>query len=670
MCGLIGLANWGDRDSLARMTDLLTYRGPDDCGIWDERLPDGGYMGLGARRLAIRDLSPAGHMPMPNENETLWIAFNGEIYNYGELKAEMEARGHTFRSGSDTEVILHMYEDEGPDCVRRLNGMFAVAIWDLRRHGDPILFLARDHFGIKPLYYVHCGTRLAVASEAKALFELDGVEPRLDLAELDRYMTFLWVPEPQTLFEGIHKIPAAHWGIFRHGQLQLREYWNVSYRNREAGGVESLHCLQEQLRDHLERAVTRQLVSDVPVGALLSSGIDSSSIVALMARNMTEPLHTYTISFPPQYRVGEVTLDDPSIARRLAHDLGCVHEDIVVEAAASDLLPSLIWHMDDPVADPAIITSYLVCHSARRDVTVLLSGIGGDELFAGYRKHSAQRWTQLYRLLPAALRSNAVEPIIDAIPSLRGTQFKGYVRLMKKLVRSGSLSPRHEFLMNSTYVDDDHKAALYSPALRRELQGPPAWSAHTDLFEQVEYTDFINQMLYLDTKMFMPSLNLNYNDKMSMASSVEMRVPFLDLDLVNFAARDIPVDLKVGGPLKNQTKFILRQAMRGVVPDETLVQKKAGFGAPIDYWLAYDLRDMVGDLLSEDRLLQRGLFKPATVRRMIAEQRDGRRDWSLQVWQLLTLELWMQTFVDRSTGSTPLRPLPAASTSLVRSALP
>ncbi len=661
MCGLIGLANWGDRESLARMTDLLVYRGPDDRGIWDRRLPDGAYIGLGARRLAIRDLSPAGHMPMPNENETLWIALNGEIYNYAELRSELETRGHTFRSQSDTEVILHLYEEEGPECVRRLNGMFAIALWDLRHHDDPVLFLARDHFGIKPLYYTQRSDRLAVASEAKALFELEGVNPRLSLTELDRYMTFLWVPEPETMFEGINKIPAAHWGIFRRGALQLHEYWNPTYRERSARPGQSLGDLQEQLRHQLRRAVTRQLVSDVPVGALLSSGLDSSSIVAFMAESMTEPVHTYTISFPSRYAVGELTLDDPALAGVLARNFGCIHEDIVVESSASELLPSLVWHMDDPVADPAIITSFLVCRSARRDVTVLLSGIGGDELFAGYRKHSAQRWTQLYRMLPAGLRRHGIEPVVGAIPSLRGTRLKGRVRLLKKLVRSGSLAPHEEFLMNSTYVDDDQKASLYSPALRQEMTGPPAWSAHMNLFGRVAYTDFINQMLYLDMKMFMPSLNLNYNDKMSMASSVEMRVPFLDLDLVDFAACDVPVELKLEGVLQNQTKFILRESMRGILPDRTLTQRKAGFGAPVDYWLAYDLREMVDDLLSEDRLLRRGLFKPATVRRLISEQRDGRRDWSLQIWQLLTLELWMQTFMDRSTGRAPLQKASADS---------
>jgi asparagine synthase (glutamine-hydrolysing) len=299
--------------------------------------------------------------------------------------------------------------------------------------------------------------------------------------------------------------------------------------------------------------------------------------------------------------------------------------------------------MDEPVADPAIIAAYLVSREARKTVTVLLSGVGGDELFAGYRKHAAYDLAQKYQRIPSALRKKGIEPLVMSLPSMRGTSIKGHVRLAKKMARSASLSPREYFLMNSTYLTDDQKESLYAPGVRESINGDGSWSRHMDYFEQVSGADFLNQMLYLDTKAFMVSLNLTYNDKMSMASSVEVRVPFLDWELAEWVASNVPPSLKLHA---GTTKHILREAMRPVLPAEVLEQKKAGFGAPADYWLANDLREMVDDLLSERRIKDRALFNPAGVRRLVDEQRSGRQDWSAQVWQFLTLELWMQAFID------------------------
>jgi asparagine synthase (glutamine-hydrolysing) len=400
------------------------------------------------------------------------------------------------------------------------------------------------------------------------------------------------------------------------------------------------------VREQFFASVKQQTISDVPVGALLSSGLDSSSIVATMARSANHSLHTYTITFPEQYRVGEVTLDDPAVAARFARQAGCIHQEIVVEPGSASLLPKLVWHMDDPVADPAIVTAFLVCRAARESVTVLLSGIGGDELFAGYRKHTAHYWSQAYRRLPGQLRTRLIEPTITGLPSLRGTRFKGYVRLLKKMSRSGSLSPQDEFMMNSTYLDTVQKDVLYSEEMRCRLDGFDPWLRHRDAFARVASSDFLNQMLYVDSKVFMPGLNLNYGDKMSMASSVELRVPFLDRGLAAWAAWDVPPHFKLAGPARNKTKYIFRKAMQGLVPDEVLRQRKAGFGAPVDYWLAHDLKEMVDDLLSEDRIKRRGYFESTAIRDLIREQRSGRQDWSMQIWQLLTLELWMQAFID------------------------
>jgi asparagine synthase (glutamine-hydrolysing) len=646
LCGIVAIVNWADGHTLAHMTAIQNHRGPDDHGIWEKALPDGGYIGLGNCRLAILDLSEAGHMPMGNESGTIWITYNGEVYNFIDLRQELIAKGHAFRSNTDTEVILHLYEEEGPDCVKKLNGMFSFAICDLRG-ASAILFLARDHFGIKPLYYTNRGHRFACASEVKALLQLPGLQAEIDLEALHQYLTFLWVPDPKTMFKGIEKLEAGHYAIFKNGILSITEYWDITY---PPAGTEYLLDEKEillQVRERFRNAVRRQMISDVPIGAFLSGGIDSSSIVAMMAQLDGEPVQTYTVTFPRKYRRGETTLDDPRVASAVAKRFGSHHREIVVEPEVTELLPRLVWHMDEPVADPAIITAYLICREARRTVTVLLSGVGGDELFAGYRKYCAHYWAKVYRRLPRLLRQEIIEPAVGRVPAFRGTAFKGFVRLIKKMIRSGSLSPRDAFLMNSTYFDEAQKGMFYTQRIISELHGRDPWQQHSKYFERVAHADFLNQMLYLDTKAFMASLNLTYNDKMSMASSVEVRVPFLDWEFAEFVARNVPPHLKLKGFLHPTTKYIFRKAMQGILPKETLSKPKAGFGAPVDYWLAEDLREMVEDLLGESDLRKRGLFRPKAVRRLIEEQRAGREDWSLQIWQLLTLELWMQTFVDR-----------------------
>jgi asparagine synthase (glutamine-hydrolysing) len=520
--------------------------------------------------------------------------------------------------------------------------MFAIAICDLR--GDsPSLFLARDHFGIKPLYYCQQGAKFAFASEIKSLLRLPDLARKLNYSALHQYLTFLWVPDPLTLFEGIYKLPAGHYAIWKNSQLQLTKYWDLSFP--ENGYVFSANEseLAEELRERFVATVKSQMLSDVPLGAFLSAGLDSSSIVAAMHQVSHDPIRTFTIGFPAKYRKGETTLDDTDVARRTANRFGCIHKDIVVEPDIVSLLPKLIWYMDEPVADPALITSYLVCREARKDVTVLLSGVGGDELFAGYRKYRAHYLARSYQAIPQILRKGIIEPFLLALPGFRGSSLKGTVRLAKKMARSGSLSSRDRFIMDSVYLTDSQKQELYTSDIAPLAIGTNPRLRHIDYFDSVASADFLNQMLYVDTKAFMTSLNLTYNDKMSMASSVEVRVPFLDWELAEWAAWNVPPELKVKSGM---TKHILREAMRPLLPPEVLQQKKAGFGAPADYWLANDLREMVDDLLSESTLKKRGLFNPQVIRRYVEEQRRGKEDWSLQIWQFLTLELWMQQFID------------------------
>ncbi|HYA61796.1 MAG TPA: asparagine synthase (glutamine-hydrolyzing) [Candidatus Sulfotelmatobacter sp.] len=649
MCGISGVVNCGDRETLARMTHIQAHRGPDDSGLWEKMFPDGSYIGLGNRRLAILDLSPVGHMPMCNEDRTLWITYNGEIYNFAELRRELESRSHRFASHTDTEVIVHLYEEEGPDCVKRLNGMFAFALCDLRSP-TPTLFMARDHFGVKPFYYFHDGKRLAFASEIKALLQVPEIDAELDPESLHQYLTFLWVPDPKTMFRRILKLPAGHYATLRDGELKLTQYWDLTFPPANQRYARSEADLAAEIRERLRCSVEAQMVSDVPIGAFLSAGLDSSSIVAMMCKatargTPTQPVRTYTITFPRKYRIGETTLDNPEVATRLARHLDCENQRLVVEPDVTDLLPRLVWHMDEPTADPAVITAYLVCREARKQATVLLSGVGGDELFAGYRKHVAYYWAQAYGRLPSAARRMA-EAALAALPSLRGTPVKGRLRLTKKMARSASLNPVDRFIANCTYLDDVQKAGLYASEFAVEVAATDPACRHRAAFEKVGGADFLNQMLYLDAKIFMTSLNLTYNDKMSMASSVEVRVPFLDRELAEFVAWNVPPHLKLKGRMKSSTKYILRRAMRDILPREVLQQPKAGFAAPVDYWLARDLKEMVDDLLSPAQLRQRGLLRPEVVQRFVTEHRSGREDWSMQLWQFLTLELWMQTFLD------------------------
>lgn len=641
MCGLVGTVGWGTVDDLAAMNGLQTHRGPDGKGQWWREAGAGGpSVGLASARLAVIDVSDAGRMPMSNESGDVCIAYNGEVYNFPALRRGLERAGVIFRSGTDTEVVLRLYEREGPGFVRRLNGMFALAICDLRS-GRPELLLARDHFGIKPLYYAIDGERLAFASEAKSLFALPGIEPRMAPEALNSYLTFLWVPEPETMFAGIKKLPAGHIARWQDGRFTLERYWDMPVPHAGSYVTADEAEIVSEMRERFRAAVHRQMVSDVPVGAFLSGGLDSGGIVAMMAERAAPPLRTYTITFPEEARVGENTLDDPRDAQMVADHFGAEHRELRVTPAVADLLPKLIWHMDDPVADPALIAAYLVCRSARDEVTVLLSGVGGDELLGGYRKHYVDRWARRYRHLPQSLRS-VLRQSVEAMPTMRGSRMRGPVRLAKKMVSSAELPFDEAFIRNAVYQDRAAVGRLLTEDAADFATGDP-FRTHRAAFDQVRTTDRLHQMLYVDSMIFMPSLNLLYNDKMSMANSLEVRVPFLDIELVEWAQR-LPPNMKIKGSVRPITKYVFRRAMAGILPPKIIQNRKAGFGAPLDHWLAHGLREMVDEVLSEHRLKDRGLFEPAEVRRLIDAQREGGLDASMQIWQLLTLELWMDTF--------------------------
>jgi asparagine synthase (glutamine-hydrolysing) len=644
MCGITGFAGRGDQVVLDRMTDILEHRGPDARGTWlkNESPPDL-TVGLGFRRLSIIDLSSAGNQPMCTADGRFWIVFNGEIYNFAELRRELEAAGCQFRSRTDTEALLYGYAVWGEAVLKRLNGIFAFAVWDTK---EKELFAARDRLGIKPFYYTqHDGTFL-FASEIKSLLQYPGLPRRISPAGLDQFLSFLWVPDPNTMLEGIHKLPSGHALRWSAGRLVIREWWDCAHL---AGGPGegTLEDCTAQVRRQLEISVQRQLVSDVPLGAFLSGGIDSSAVVAMMAGHERKP-STYTVGFTAEDLSYEIVADDVRYSRQMAGAFPLDYHEIILNPQVVSLLPQVVWHMDEPVADPAAISAYLICQAARKTLTVMLNGQGGDEVFAGYPRHLAVNYARLYNRLPALVR-RAIRPLLGQMRAAATGRRSTWVRNFKKFTRGAELPFHERYLSYLTHFHSAEKLALYAPGFRRQLDGLDPYAAHRDHLARVEGADPVAQMCYLDLKTFLPSLNLTYTDKMSMAHGVEVRVPFLDHELVELALR-IPARYKVRG---RTSKYVLKKAMNGLLPHEIIWRRKAGFTAPIRSWLQKDLKPMIDDWLAPDVIRERGLFDPGAVQRLLAEYRSGREDNSWKIWQLLTLELWTRTFID-ADGSTPV----------------
>lgn len=621
------------------MLAQLPHRGPDDEGVYVAESATSGFIGLGHRRLSIVDLSSAGHEPMSDIHGQVWLTYNGEVYNFEELKRELRSRGHIFRSNTDAEVVLCAYIEWGrssiPLFLSKLNGMFAFALWDSKIE---TLLLARDRVGIKPLYYADTPRGFAFASEIKALLSIPGFERAVDVHALDQFMTFLWTPDPGTAFRGVYKLPPGHYLVWSGGHQEVRKYWDLTFE--EDDSIPENEWV-ERVREQITRSVRAQLVSDVPLGAFLSGGLDSSAIVALMSGLAGDNDHrvtTYSFGFRSEDLRYEIVEDDLKYARSMGERFRTDYQEEMLEPSVMDLLPKLVYHLDEPVADPAAITSYLICKSARSRLKVLLSGMGGDEVFGGYPRHIAVKLARAYNLIPSFIS----RPVMAALPASRPGPFNAILRNAKKLARSAALPPQERYLGFGTYFSESEKQDLYTSELRLETKDVDPYAAHNEYFDQVSDQHFLNQMLYIDLKTFLPCLNLTYTDKTSMASSVEVRVPLLDHDLIELAAR-IPVRLKIKGLTR---KYILKRAAEAWLPSEIIHRKKSGFSAPIRAWLVRDLREMVEDLLSETNIKRRGYFDYAVVRKLIDDNIAGREDNSLKVFQLLTLELWHRRFID------------------------
>ncbi len=630
MCGITGRFNYDrdrpvDRDVLVAMTDAVAHRGPDAAGYYHAA-----GIGLGHRRLSIIDLS-TGDQPLANEDGTVQVVFNGEIYNFSEVRRELVARGHRFRTGSDTEVIVHGYEEWGDDCVDRFRGMFSFAVWDepARR-----LLLARDRLGVKPLYYAELpGTGVVFGSEIKSLLEDPAVPRAWRPDAIDAYLTLLYVPAPDTIYQAVHKLPPGHILVAEAGRIRVSRYWDLRFTGdgdaaREADYLEELDSL-------LKEAVGLRLVSDVPLGAFLSGGVDSSTVVAYMKDASAVPPITIAVGFD------DGTDDEVRHAERVARHVGCDFHALTVDARVDDLLPRLAWHFDEPFADSSAVPTYHVSKAARQLVTVALSGDGGDELWAGYARHRVEHWEQRARtaLGPAAAAAGWLG---QALPlSIKGA----------RSLRHLAAAPDQAYALKHAYgmFEGGAKARLYSGDFTKAVGDADPLVSFRDAYRACGSTDAMDRAMYVDARTYMIDDVLTKVDRMSMAVSLEAREPLLDHKLLEFAAR-VPASLKLRD---GRTKYLLRRALERKVPREIVDRPKRGFDAPIGRWLRGPLAGLGSALLLDGRLRDRGLFAPREVTRLWEEHQSGRADHSHRLWQLVMLELWFRQFVDGTAASQP-----------------
>ena len=631
MCGIAGVAGSlrTEPATLQRMTDRLHHRGPDGEGsFWDDQV------GLAMRRLAIIDLN-TGDQPIFNEDRSVCVVYNGEIYNFLELRSELEERGHRFETQGDTEVIVHAYEEFGAGCVERLWGMFALALWDNHRH---LLLLARDRLGKKPLVYYADPQRggLAFASELQALLAHPDVPREVEASAIDDYLTYLYVPAPTTAYRDVRKLPPGHRLIWQSGRVTVEPYWQVRFGNKrsltEAEAVEEFGAL---LRD----AVRRRLIADVPLGAFLSGGMDSSSVVAEMAELSSTPVKTFSIGF------GERDFDELRYARQVAQRYGTDHHELVVEPRALDVLPTLVRHYGEPYGDSSAIPTYYVAEMTRRHVTVALNGDGGDELLAGYERHWAARVAARYDTIPRFVRHGLIRPLIPMLPEPR--QRRAFLRRAKRFMAAAHLPVFDRYLHWVGAYTPGQKLALYTPEFVAQLRGNDSGRWLKEALAPESYLDPVDAVLRADTLLYLPEDLLAKVDIASMANSLEARSPFLDHRLVEFCA-SLPSSLKLRG---RTSKWLLRSLMRDRLPSDILTRPKMGFGVPVGEWLRGELRPLLEDTLFSPAAVQRGYFRPEAVRSLVDEHLTRRADRTSHIWALLMLELWQRERVESDSGA-------------------
>ena len=625
MCGIAGFVDEHTAKEerltiLDHMCRVLVHRGPDEQGL---KLI--GPAGLGMRRLSIIDVVD-GHQPMSGEDGTVSVVFNGEIYNFRELRKDLEGRGHFFKTNSDTEAIVHGYEEFGPAYVNQLRGMFSVAIWDEKTRS---LFIARDRVGKKPLYYTTTPSGSFVfASELKALLVHPHVERHLNTEALDAYLTLGYVPDPLSIFRDICKLPPGHSLKLSDGLLTIDQYWDFNFNEHKSGKEEDYLV---ELRELLDESVRMRLVSDVPLGAFLSGGIDSSAVVALMARNMGQPVKTFSIGF------NEDSYNELKYARLTAQQYGTDHSEFIVTPEICQIVDELVWHFDEPFTDPSAIPTYMVSKLARQHVKVVLSGDGGDELFAGYERYVIEQSRQAFGSLPRVIRQGVMEPLSSRLP--HGTRGKNFLYNI-------SLNPIDRYLDSVSVFTRQNRKSLYTADFMREVSDFDFAAARFNEYaSKVKTADDLDRLLYIDCKTYLPADILTKVDRMSMAVSLEARAPLLDHRLVDFVTR-IPSSLKLAG---TQTKQIFKRAVSDLIPPEVLNRPKQGFGIPIPQWINQELRGRIRETLTEPVTCQRGYFESSYISTLLDEHERGRRDHSRALWALLMLELWHRTFLDSAS---------------------
>jgi len=623
MCGICGVVSFEpdeetNKNIVKRMTEALRHRGPDDEGYYQDALA-----ALGMRRLSIIDLH-TGQQPIANEAKNIWVVYNGEIYNFRQLRTELEQLGHQFKTNSDTEVIVHAYEEYGEACVQRFNGMFALALWDVPNHR---LFLARDRVGIKPLYYWTDGKKLVFGSELKALVQHPDVPRRVDPAALDLFLSLEYIPAPRTIYSGVYKLLPGHTLVFEPEDLKLSQYWDVPYNpitDRE-------EVCAEALAELIQDAVRIRLVSDVPLGAFLSGGIDSSTVVAYMSQFSSEPVRTFSIGFEDD------TYNELPYAEAVARHYKTEHHYQVLNPDIANLAESLLHHQDEPFADTSVFPTYLVSKLARDSVKVVLSGDGGDELFAGYDTYLAEQLYRYYGWLPGSLRQRALPAFANWIPPQPAK--KGLINKFKRMVEGGALDPNLQHARWMIFLSHNEKRKLYQPDLRATLDDSLSTALFSGYFDKGARFDRLAQQQYVDLKTYLADDILTKVDRMSMAVSLEARVPLLDYRIIEFAL-NLPPSMKLD---RSRTKVILRRAMQKLVPELVLEKPKQGFSIPMKHWLRSSLKPLMQDLLSHESLRQVGYFNPDTVSSWIQEHLDGRVNHSHRLWALMAFELWRRT---------------------------
>lgn len=636
MCGIAGIISINPHEALGRMLTSIEHRGRDDEGRFFSS-PDssGRIVALGHRRLSVIDTSSLGHQPFLSEDSRYAIVFNGEIYNYRQLRLELKDEGAEFKTETDTEVLLHAFRRWGSACLQRLNGMFAFAIWD---NSERSLFLARDRAGIKPLYHSVDGTQFVFGSEIKALLASGNVKAQLDHQSLSQFLTFLWPVPPKTMFRDVQQLPPGHFLIWKNGDYTISEWWDLDFSKEDSDNDENRW--KEELISTFTTSVEMEMVADVPLGSFLSGGIDSSSIVAVMA-GITDRVSAYTTGISEKDLEFDIIPDDLKWARRVAKRFQLNYHETTLSPDLTELLPKLVKHMDAPVIDMAIPT-YLLSMQAREANSVMLSGMGGDEIFGGYPRQMAMKIAGVTDLIPNGIRGPLMRTIAGLSPGGMKGRLTAPLRNAKKFAKSAALGFEDRYLGFGTYFSEQMKDSLLTNETQSAIGECDPYETHRALFEKCKDVSPLNRLLYVDFKTFMPALNLDTTDKMSMAANLEVRVPFLNHKLVSLSER-MPASLKIKG-LKR--KYILKKAAEKWLPKDIVWRKKAGFSAPVRSWMRKDLDGMLSELLSERAVKQRGLFNHSYISHMMEINSSGREDFNLQLFQLLNLEIWMREFID------------------------